>query len=67
MHLVVDVALALEAGDLSHFQNTAGRPLSRDEARAELEKALAAGINFLPVGDCPTFDPKTGCPGHEVQ
>jgi hypothetical protein len=66
-HLVVDVELTLVTEDFNHFQDTSGRPLSRDEARRELLKALEAGIKFLPVGDCPSFSPQLGCPGHPVQ
>lgn len=47
------------------FKHDDGRPMNGYEAKAELLEELAKGKKFLPVGDCPGFDPQTGCPGHE--
>lgn len=44
-----------------------GRELSPHEAKAMLLDKLANGHEYLPVGDCPDFDPKKGCPGHRVE
>jgi hypothetical protein len=36
-----------------------------DELRDALLDELVQGHEVIPFGDCPTFDFKTGCPGHE--
>jgi hypothetical protein len=69
IHMQLDVAGALRNGgtSLDGLQDTAqGRTLDREEARLALIDMLADGVKYIPVGDCPTFDPATGCPGHVV-
>jgi hypothetical protein len=52
--------------DYKHmFRHNDGRFMTPDEAKAELLLNLAMGRERLPYGECPTFDYKTGCPGHE--
>ena len=36
-----------------------------EEFRDALMDMLANGVEFVPMGECDGFDPKTGCPGHE--
>jgi len=46
------------------FSDDSGKPLSIQEARAELEKELAKGHEIVPSAGCDNFDWKTGCKGH---
>jgi hypothetical protein len=48
------------------FKHEDGRSLSYEESREVLLDKLEEGFKFLPIGECPSFDPKKGCPGHEV-
>lgn len=42
-----------------------GRPMTRYEAIDGLMDVLAAGHDYLPIGEpCEGWDPQTGCPGH---
>lgn len=47
------------------FRHDDGRPMSGDEAHAQLLEELSKGRRVLPVGACEGFDYQTGCPGHE--
>ena len=38
-----------------------GRALGDREARTHLQELLDQGHKLIPLGDCPTFDPQTGC------
>lgn len=45
-----------------------GRTLqTADEIREFLLDQLEQGRPYLPVGNCPGFDFKTGCPGHRKE
>lgn len=44
-----------------------GRPMTNLEAKAELLRLFGQGVKYLPIGDCDTFDPEKGCPGHPVE
>jgi hypothetical protein len=43
-----------------------GSVFSVEDLRTYLMDALAAGYEVIPLGDCPGFDPKKGCPGHSI-
>lgn len=43
-----------------------GQLVSAARAQEILLDHLAAGREVLPMGDCPGFDFKTGCPGHRA-
>lgn len=49
------------------FSDDKGRPMTIDEARAELEKELNLGHEIVPAAGCDNFDWKTGCLGHEEE
>ena len=38
-----------------------------EEAREFLLDCLSDGVECIPMNDCPTFDVKKGCPGHEYK
>lgn len=42
-----------------------GSRFTPEGLREALMDELAQGHEFLPMGECEGFDPKTGCPGHE--
>lgn len=44
-----------------------GACLDASEAREHLMDCLASGQEFIPLGPCEGFDPKTGCPGHPIE
>ena len=46
------------------FKHDDGRPMSPDEAKAELLAELSHGRLKLPYGPCEGFDYVKGCPGH---
>jgi hypothetical protein len=56
-------------GPRSHggLNDDQGKPLSNAAAKAELLDLLSKGVEYLPIGDCDAWDPKTGCPGHAVE
>lgn len=62
----LDIRGALRNPDaLRSFTRDDGTEASEEESRAFLLTKFAQGHDFLPMGDCEGFDPKTGCPGHE--
>ena len=49
------------------FKDQQGRSLSARDAREYLMDQLSKGVETLPFGDpCEGWDPKNGCPGHQV-
>lgn len=65
-HLRLDVRGALRNRSFDCLAHDDGRPMSRSEAKAELESLLARGVEFIPAGDCEGFYPEGHCPGHPV-
>lgn len=66
MHMRLDIKGAIMRKAFDGFQYPDGRPMSRRVAETHLKYELAMGKKYLPVGNCPDFDPQTGCPGHET-
>ncbi|WP_316150095.1 hypothetical protein [Cupriavidus sp. BIC8F] len=70
IHLALDVkgflANAPKRQYRGMFRDDDGRQMTPDEAKHHLLDALAAGNEFLPIGKCDNFDPKSGCLGHPV-
>lgn len=50
----------------SAFKHPDGRKMTSIEAREALYDALAQGNEFLRIGECDNFDPKSGCRGHSI-
>lgn len=66
-HLRIDVRGALRNRSFDWYQHDDGRPMSRAEAKAELESLLARGIEFIPASsECDGFYPDGQCPGHPI-
>lgn len=42
-----------------------GNPMTRKDAKSELELLRASGVKFIPMAKCDSFDPQKGCPGHK--
>lgn len=38
--------------------------MTADEAKEAFLDMLVAGVQFIPVGACDNFDPRSGCLGH---
>ena len=49
------------------FKHDDGRPMTADEAKANLLNQLAMGRKVLPFGDCDNFSFETGCLGHPTE
>jgi len=64
-HLGISVDGAIRNRSFDCLQDDSGRPLSQDQARIELHNLQARGVKLIPAGGCETFDPQTGCPGHQ--
>lgn len=45
----------------SAFKHPDGQKMTSIEIREALYDALAQGNEFLPIGKCDNFDPKSGC------
>ena len=67
VHLSLSVRGALRNRDYDWFIKEDGTPATKDEAFEFLCDKLADGWEVLPIGDCDTFDKKTGCPGHRAE
>lgn len=63
-HLGLSVEGALRNRSFDGYTDDNGRPLTRDQARAELEALRDRGVKMLPMGECDRFSSETGCPGH---
>lgn len=44
-----------------------GKTMTPKQVKKKFEEYQAKGIEMIPFGECPTFDYKTGCPGHEIE
>lgn len=50
------------------FKTDDGKTMSWMDAKLQLMDELAKGRNYIPYGNCPTFDPvEKGCPGHLIE
>lgn len=63
-HLCLSIEGALRNKDFTGLMND-GREMSRDEAKAELQRLLATGVKLLPSNKCDNFDQEKGCLGHK--
>jgi hypothetical protein len=68
MHVGISVRGALSQskrvlGRMFNDKKT-GRRLSAEEAREQLYDFLAQGFEYIPMGECDNWDPKSGCKGH---
>ena len=64
-HMCLDIRGALNNGMTAGFMHDDGSPMTKQEGRDALYDELAKGRRLIPLGDCPTFDYQTGCPGHD--
>ena len=70
-HIRIDIAGCLRNNTVKQLKgmftdSETGRDLSGKEAQKFLISELSKGHKYLPAGDCPDFDPMSGCPGHPV-
>ena len=61
----VDIRGAIHNRSFDGFRHDNGVPMTRREALDALLDEFRKGHDYLPVGDCGDFDPKSGCRGHE--
>lgn len=66
-HCNLDIAGALRNPRwLDGIKDDHGVLLTREQAKAQLQRQYDAGARCIPVGErCDGFDDVTGCPGHE--
>lgn len=65
-HLSADIRGVLESRKpISFLQGEDGTYLTDTDARKILWEMYGAGHRVIPGGNCPTFDKRAGCPGHE--
>lgn len=67
-HLVARIDILLEDNDNLDsvcITDDFCKPMSRLDKRDYLLSLQENGDIFLDLGNCPEFDPKKGCPGHE--
>lgn len=46
------------------FRHDDGHKMTAPEVKAELLEFLSRGYEYIPMGKCDNFDPKSGCRGH---
>ncbi|MBI2424173.1 MAG: phage Gp37/Gp68 family protein [Candidatus Hydrogenedentes bacterium] len=63
-HFSICVDGALRNKSFDGFTHDGGRWMTREEAKAELLRLQAEGVQLLPMGACEGFSSETGCPGH---
>lgn len=61
VHMRLDIRGALRSKSFRGFTHPDGTPMRRVEVADHLKMLLAKGHQFLPVGNCPHFDVKSGC------
>ena len=65
IHMQVCIEGALRNRSFSGYTDDSGRSLTRKQARQGLLLLQAKGHKYMPLGECPGFDPfGKGCPGH---
>ena len=68
-HIHIDIQGALDGNlgeEINFLQTPDGDTLTDSEARLALKQLLKVGHKFLSTCECKGFDPKTGCPGHQL-
>lgn len=63
-HLRADVQGMLRNKVFCGLTDESGIELGPAQAEERLRVLLASGVQFLRVGECDSFDPASGCPGH---
>lgn len=48
-------------------RDATGKLLTPVQVKREFKKLQAAGVKFIPMGDCNNFDPEKGCRGHDME
>lgn len=66
IHVSLSVSGALRNGgnSLDGLCTPTGKPLSRAEAKVELERLRDSGVKVIPATSCDSFDDQQGCLGH---
>lgn len=66
IHMSVSVEGALRNKSFSSFTFQDGRPMTRAEAKRQIEELQAQGVKCIGSDKCDNFDPVEGCKGHKT-
>lgn len=67
IHVSLCIEGAIRRKEFSDFLHDDGIRMKPKEAEEELWRLFRSGVRYLPIGNCPTFDPVHGCPGHREE